>query len=131
MFCPECKAEYRGGFTKCGDCGIELVDVYVEQEPEQGDADSKKILLNVENPVEISGFLHAHQAEFAISVLDGSGIKAYIAHAFTGHIASYFMLGTGGIRLVVGGQDRERALEILRSSEELNQHEMADQEDDR
>ena len=26
MICPECKAEYREGYTKCADCEIELVD---------------------------------------------------------------------------------------------------------
>src|SRR6266571_1550661 len=25
MFCPQCKAEYRQGFTRCADCGVELV----------------------------------------------------------------------------------------------------------
>ncbi|HLZ49177.1 MAG TPA: hypothetical protein VKP61_00360 [Candidatus Acidoferrum sp.] len=25
MFCPQCKAEYRQGFTRCADCDIELV----------------------------------------------------------------------------------------------------------
>jgi hypothetical protein len=26
MFCPECKAEYRPGFTRCSDCDTDLVD---------------------------------------------------------------------------------------------------------
>ncbi|HMD38438.1 MAG TPA: hypothetical protein VKH15_04105 [Candidatus Acidoferrum sp.] len=26
MFCPQCKAEYRQGFTRCADCDLELVD---------------------------------------------------------------------------------------------------------
>jgi hypothetical protein len=26
MFCPECQAEYRPGFTRCSDCGLDLVD---------------------------------------------------------------------------------------------------------
>jgi len=25
MFCPECKAEYRPGFTHCADCDVDLV----------------------------------------------------------------------------------------------------------
>ena len=25
MFCPVCKSEYREGFTKCSDCGVDLV----------------------------------------------------------------------------------------------------------
>lgn len=26
MFCPNCKTEYRSGFTRCSDCGAELVE---------------------------------------------------------------------------------------------------------
>src|SRR5271170_5693758 len=26
MFCPECQAEYRPGFTRCSDCGLDLVE---------------------------------------------------------------------------------------------------------
>lgn len=26
MFCPQCKAEYRLGFTKCSDCDVDLVE---------------------------------------------------------------------------------------------------------
>lgn len=26
MYCPECKSEYREGFTKCADCDVPLVD---------------------------------------------------------------------------------------------------------
>jgi hypothetical protein len=25
MFCPNCRAEYRPGFTRCSDCGVDLV----------------------------------------------------------------------------------------------------------
>jgi hypothetical protein len=25
MFCPQCKAEYRGGFSRCADCDVPLV----------------------------------------------------------------------------------------------------------
>ena len=27
MFCPNCRAEYREGFTRCSDCNVELVNV--------------------------------------------------------------------------------------------------------
>jgi hypothetical protein len=30
MICPQCKAEYRQGFTRCADCDIELVEDYAE-----------------------------------------------------------------------------------------------------
>jgi hypothetical protein len=32
MICPLCKAEYRQGFTRCADCGVDLVHEYVDAE---------------------------------------------------------------------------------------------------
>jgi hypothetical protein len=32
MFCPECKVEYRPGFTRCSDCEVDLVDVLPEED---------------------------------------------------------------------------------------------------
>jgi hypothetical protein len=31
MFCPECKAEYRSGFTHCVDCNVDLVQKLPEE----------------------------------------------------------------------------------------------------
>lgn len=31
MFCPQCKSEYRPGFTRCADCGVDLVDRLPEE----------------------------------------------------------------------------------------------------
>ena len=31
MICPECKAEYRPGFTRCADCDVELVSEQAEE----------------------------------------------------------------------------------------------------
>lgn len=39
MFCPKCKVEYRPGFTRCSDCGVDLV----EELPE-GDSSSDEAL---------------------------------------------------------------------------------------
>ena len=34
MFCPQCKAEYRAGFTRCADCDVDLVhELPVAEEP--------------------------------------------------------------------------------------------------
>jgi len=40
MFCPECKAEYRQGFTRCADCDVELVYA-LPQDSEQQAADER------------------------------------------------------------------------------------------
>jgi hypothetical protein len=36
MFCPECRTEYRPGFTKCADCGVDLVSGLPEKAPATG-----------------------------------------------------------------------------------------------
>lgn len=33
MFCPQCKAEYRLGFTRCADCDVDLVESLAEAAP--------------------------------------------------------------------------------------------------
>jgi hypothetical protein len=127
MFCPGCKAEYRPGFTRCSDCEVELIDKLAETEP---DRPKSQEFRDVNNPVEIAHFVNVQQAEFAVSVLEGSGIEAYIDQPFTGNIAPQYMLGSGGVRLFVRAEDMERATWVLRSSEELKQDESADQNDD-
>ena len=37
MFCPQCKAEYRPGFTHCSDCDVDLVEKLPEEEPLSGE----------------------------------------------------------------------------------------------
>ena len=34
MFCPNCRAEYRAGFTRCADCGAELVELIPPESPQ-------------------------------------------------------------------------------------------------
>ena len=46
MFCPECQAEYRQGFTRCADCDVDLV---YELPPEPGQASS------AQSPNELDG----------------------------------------------------------------------------
>jgi hypothetical protein len=47
MFCPVCKAEYRPGFTKCADCGAELVTELSATDPDS----SYSLLWKGEDPV--------------------------------------------------------------------------------
>jgi hypothetical protein len=130
MFCPKCKAAYRAGFTRCSDCEVKLVErLPPPPEPAKERPESKEFLPG-DHPVEIARFLNIHQADFAISVLEGSGIKAYLDQPFLGNMVPHYMIASGGIRLVVRAEDRERALEVLQSVKELNQDELADEEDE-
>jgi hypothetical protein len=39
MFCPQCQAEYRPGFTRCSDCGVDLVYDLPPQQSQPGAAE--------------------------------------------------------------------------------------------
>ena len=64
-------------------------------------------------PVEVARFIDVRQAELAVSVLEGSGIEAFIDQPFTGNIAPHYMFNRGGIRVFVPAEAKERALEVL------------------
>jgi len=38
MFCPECQAEYRAGFTRCADCDVNLVNSIQEIPNDKSDS---------------------------------------------------------------------------------------------
>jgi len=42
LFCPQCKAEYRSGFTHCSDCDVDLVAELFEQ-PRPKPSDLRKL----------------------------------------------------------------------------------------
>ena len=88
MFCPECKAEYRSGFTRCADCNVELVADLPEANPESSDRSSVRevwtgdeqercvdtclILKDAGIPYEVTQrqtqFLQAAEAHFKIAI---------------------------------------------------------------
>lgn len=48
MFCPQCKAEYRQGFTRCSDCDVDLVYALAEaQQPPEGPEGPDAVLRSV------------------------------------------------------------------------------------
>jgi hypothetical protein len=49
MFCPECKAEYRQGFTRCADCEVELVEAPADAMVVAGKASDEDVA-RVEDP---------------------------------------------------------------------------------
>jgi Putative prokaryotic signal transducing protein len=100
MFCPKCKSEYREGFYKCADCGVDLV---YGQPPEPEDG------VNYVEMVEIFSTYNQGDIAFIKSVLDGEDI-----HYFFSGENTLMMIAAGAYaRLLVQADHAERAKEIL------------------
>ena len=100
MFCPKCKSEYREGFYKCTDCGVDLV---AGQPPATEDG------VNYVEMVEVFSTYSQSDIAFIKSVLDGEGI-----HYFFSGESTVMMIGAGSYaRLLVKADEAQRAREIL------------------
>ncbi|NJD55628.1 MAG: DUF2007 domain-containing protein [Nitrospirae bacterium] len=107
MFCPDCKAEYRPGFTMCSDCHIGLVqELPTELKEDHSGTEAHRgfeEMLFSFNPADIA---------FIKSLLDAEGITYY----FHGeHFNSIRPLALPA-RLMVISDQVEKAKEILKDA---------------
>ena len=70
MYCPRCRAEFRGGFFECSDCSIPLVESLPPEEPKPIPeyVDFEEIMTSFD-PGEIAivtSILDAHQISYLI-----------------------------------------------------------------
>ncbi len=108
MFCPKCGDEYRPGFTRCDDCGVDLVDRLPENEQSE--------------PYEMVTVLETGDQSLVVvakSILDGAGIPCIarnerLQNLFGwGAIGAGFNAAMGPIRIQVRKEDAETARELL------------------
>ena len=99
MFCPECKSEYRAGFTVCGDCDVPLVHE-LPPEPEPKYIEYEQILAT--NSPSDRALLK--------SILDAEGITYY----FDGDHAAPYVYHAVPVRLMVKIDQAAAAMEILK-----------------
>jgi hypothetical protein len=100
MFCPKCKSEYREGFYKCADCGVDLA---YGRPPETEDQ------VGYAELVEIFSTYNQGDIAFIKSVLDGEDI-----HYFFSGESTLMMIAAGAYaRLLVKADEADRAREIL------------------
>jgi hypothetical protein len=50
MFCPNCKAEYREGFTHCADCDVDLVESLASSPSSSGESDDSGEAVDLDAP---------------------------------------------------------------------------------
>jgi hypothetical protein len=110
MFCPDCRSEYRPGFTECASCGVRLVDSLAE-DPEKGDPNLK--LLTV---FETSD---AALIAMARSILESAQIPFIVANEAMqdyigwGRFPGPMNIATGPVQIQVAEGDAEEAERLL------------------
>lgn len=66
-----------------------------------------------ESWVTVRTCMWGHEADLVRSVLEGSGIEAFIPDEHMGTLRPHLLLGTGGVRVQVRAGDAGRAQEVL------------------
>jgi hypothetical protein len=104
MFCPQCRVEYRPGFTQCSDCDLDLVDA-LPQEPERTGEANRIIWLGDSQETCVALCLRLKDAGIRYQVTEG--MKSRNAR----------MTVTWKYELQVPVEDEKRAKELLELSE--------------
>jgi hypothetical protein len=95
MFCPECSAEYRAGYTRCSDCDVALVSALP---PEEMDTDHGSEVVTVFVTRDIV------EAETVKELLEANGIEVHVNGE-----SSPLPGVPGEVRLIVTADDADRA----------------------
>jgi hypothetical protein len=106
MFCPECRSEYREGYLRCADCGVDLVEQLPEEEPAARARSGGPPVV-----VFVSGDIH--EAALVRSLLEGSGIRAVLFDEHFSRMDSPMSMIVGGIKVVVPELQAAFAREVL------------------
>ncbi len=88
MFCPNCGAEYREGFTHCPDCDVELVKDLPDRKAQ---LDVKTASEDNDNKTFIPVLSTYNLGDIALirSILDNEGIEYYLQGENTSSIRGY------------------------------------------
>ncbi|MDQ5814977.1 MAG: DUF2007 domain-containing protein [Actinomycetota bacterium] len=116
MWCPNCGSEYRQGYTRCSDCGHELVryppEVSERETQPQPPFDPHSIGPEL---VEIGSYGGRMEGEMVSALLRGNGIESMLTGDGTIYGEAYPM--TVGplsvVKVLVRPEDEERAREVI------------------
>lgn len=111
MFCPECKAEYRIGFTRCSDCDVELVEHLVVDTGHDKDA------LELDYVV-IHTTQNQLEADQICSFLRGNGIPVQLTGERFRHPYGIGFAGTGALQILVPKPLARNAMGLIAKADE-------------
>lgn len=97
--CPECRSDYREGFTICADCRVSLVSELPPEPAPAHDAAEREVVFSSANPAALA---------IAKSLLESAGIDFFVLSEFT-----QFELPVLPARLLVDEDRAPEARELL------------------
>ena len=106
MFCPQCRVEYRTGFTRCSDCDLDLVDT-LRQESERTGQANRIIWMGDSQETCVALCLQLKDEGIRYQVTDGMKSR------------SMGMTVTRKYELRVSAEDEKRAKEFLELPEKV------------
>ena len=116
MYCPNCHAEFRDGFTNCSDCDVALVagDPPESRPGDHRDEEAHELLLVTSDVPYLS---------LVQSLLDGAGIEHLVQGQEALGMLTVLPSGLGGpdnvgARVFVWAKDLELARKIVEASSE-------------
>jgi hypothetical protein len=106
MFCPQCKTEYRPGFTKCADCGVDLVSSL----PGNRAAADSDLITNAEGLELLWSGLNKSLS----SAIDGALEEAHIFHKVTDRALKFLATSPDNVIFIwIDPKDRSAASNVL------------------
>jgi len=105
MFCPQCESEYRDGFTRCGECGVDLVASL----PPKPDHNAEYVPVTT-----VQGQLQINQIR---SFLESNGIPSEVQGESTRNIYGFTVDGLAAAQVLVPKEQFAAAVELLQEAE--------------
>lgn len=120
MFCPQCKTEYRQGFTRCSNCGVALVE-RVENSPPLEDRavndDHQPLQYNEPDCVTIRTVQSLYEGEQIRSFLEANNIPALASGEVVGRVYGITLDGLGALRILVPSELADTACALLEKAD--------------
>jgi hypothetical protein len=110
MFCPACGGEYREGFTRCDDCDVDLVETLPASRVEHAEPGGLETIFATGDPVVLLTAKSLLEEAGIPCITRGEGLQDLFG---MGRLGTGFSLVAGPMEILVPGERRQEAAELL------------------